>query len=413
MSAVDDTVAIILSGADPDALGPLTERRAKPAVPFGGSYRLIDFTLSNCVHSGLRRIWVLTRFNSLSLQTHLRDGWSVFYPELGEFITPVPPQSEAVTEGMGSASELAQNLKLLDRAEASYVMVTYGDHVYRMDYAAMLNFHIRKSADVTVAGLEVNGYGHGNARSMVQLGAADRVVDILPLGNPGDRPENALASIDVFVFNRDFLKQRLAISDPADPSLSLTNDVLRSVIDSHDVYAYRFGGKVGRVTPDHYWRNLTGVDAYYAANMDLLKLEPPLDLYQADWPIRSYQPQCPPAKTTPGTSSNEGIAVNSIMAGGVLIAGGGVNHSILCHNVRVDDAATVEEAILMSGVVVGRGAQLRNCIVDKQVHVPPGEQIGFDADADRERFYVTEAGIVVVPQGYEFPAQVAKRSASA
>lgn len=404
---LDQTLAVVLAGGTGTRLKPLTAERAKPAVPFGGKYRIIDFVLANCLHSGLRRVLVLTQYKSHSLQKHLRDGWSIFNPELGEYITPVPPQMRTGERWyQGTADAIYQNLYLVERSGAAAVLILSADHIYRMDYQAMLKAHQASGADVTVAAMQVP-LGEARAFGVMAVDAEERITGFeekpqAPQPIPG-QPDVALASMGIYVFSTALLLDELR-TDHSDASSShdFGKDILPRLIASRKVMAYRFGGDTGRVTPDRYWRDVGTLDAYYQANMDLLEPVPPLDLYQEDWPIRSYQAQTPPARTVPGVSGTEGIFINSIVAGGAVIAGGSVQHSILFPQVFIDDGAFVEDAILFQGVRVGAGARLRRCIIDKDVVVPPREQIGYDARRDRERYTVSEQGIVVVPKGYRF-----------
>jgi glucose-1-phosphate adenylyltransferase len=404
---LNQTLAVVLAGGTGTRLKPLTADRAKPAVPFGGKYRIIDFVLANCLHSGLRRVLVLTQYKSHSLQKHLRDGWSIFNPELGEYITPVPPQMRTGERWyQGTADAIYQNLYLVERSGVEAVLILSADHIYRMDYEAMLKAHKENGADVTVAAMEVP-LAEACAFGVMAVDGDDRIIGFeekpeAPRPIPG-QPDVALASMGIYVFSSGLLLEELrADHADADSSHDFGKDILPRLIGSNKVMAYRFGGDTGRVTPDRYWRDVGTIDAYYQANMDLLKPVPPLDLYQADWPIRSYQAQTPPARTVPGASGTEGIFINSIVAGGTVIAGGSVQHSILFPQVFIDDGAFVEDAILFQGVSVGAGARLRRCIIDKDVEVPPREQIGYDSKRDRERFTVSGQGIVVVPKGYHF-----------
>ncbi len=405
---IDDTLTIILAGGEGRRLHPLTLHRAKPAVPFGGKYRIIDFALTNCLYSGLRRILVLTQYKSHSLQKHLRDGWSVFNPELGEYVTPVPAQMRASTGWYaGTADAIHQNFFLVERSGCRQVLILSGDHIYRMDYAAMIARHQASGADVTIACMEVT-LEEARAFGVVQVDGQERITGFhekpeQPLPLP-DAPRHALVSMGIYLFSRSLLEEALR-ADHGDPASShdFGKDLLPALIRSHRVHAYRFGGSAGRVTPDRYWRDVGTIDAYFQANMDLLRTDPPLDLYQDDWPIRTYQPQTPPARTVPGPESgNEGVFINSIVAGGSVIAGGHVHHSILFPRVRVDDEALVENAILMEGVRVGARSHLVNCIVEKGVVVPPDTRIGLDPEEDRQRFPVSEGGVVAIPRDYRF-----------
>ena len=404
---VNNTLAIILAGGTGTRLSPLTEERAKPAVPFGGKYRIIDFTLTNCLHSGLRKVLVLTQYNSHSLQKHLRDGWSVFNPELGEYITPVPPQMRTGDKWYsGTADAIYQNLYLVERASADKVIILSGDHIYRMDYAEMLRFHDENQSDLTVACMKV-AIGDADRFGIMSIdpdnvitGFTEKPSEPAPL--PNDE-QSALASMGVCVFNRELLIDVLR-QDAADDSSGhdFGGDILPKILEKNRVKAYEFGGEGGRVTQDRYWRDVGTIDSYYQANMDLLEAVPPMDLYQSDWNIRTYESQNPPARTVPGLSGYEGLFLNSIVAGGVVIVGAGVGHSILFPGVKINESAFVSDSILFDGVEVGAQAQLNHCIVDKGVYIPPGTVIGQDPKEDARRFTVSEDGIVVVPKNYAF-----------
>jgi len=403
----NNILAIILAGGAGNRLQPLTKFRAKPSVPFGGKYRIIDFTLTNCLHSGIRKILVLTQYKSHSLHKHLRDGWSIFNPELGEYITPVPAQMRHGDKWyQGTADAIYQNDYLLKRSNAEWTIILSGDHIYRMDYASMLHTHKSLAADATVACMrvpveEAKGFG------IMSTDKQQRIVEfkekpevVTPCS---DDPEHALASMGIYIFATKFLIDVLD-EDSIDKNSShdFGKDILPRLIKSHRVCAHPFGEPEGRVSPDNYWRDVGTIDSYYQANMDLLKSIPPLDLYQDDWPIRSYQTQTPPARAVPGDSGNEGVFINSILSGGTIISGGNVGHSVLFQKVFVDDHAIVENSVLFEGVKVGRNARLNNCIIDKYVKVPDGEVIGHDPVEDAKRFQVSENGIVVIPQGYKF-----------
>ncbi len=411
----EETIAVVLAGGAGSRLHPLTAERAKPAVPFGGKYRIIDFTLSNCLRSHLRKILVLTQYKSHSLQKHLRDGWSVFNPSLGEYITPVPPQMRAGASWYaGTADAVRQNLYLLERSRAKYVLILSGDHIYRMDYAAMLVAHRAENADVTIACMDVD-VDEASEFGVLSVDAAGRVTAFEekprhPQPIPGD-PEHALASMGIYVFSRDFLHKALEIDhERRDSSHDFGKDILPGLIGSHRVFAYNFGQNSGRVSVDRYWRDVGTLDAYYAANMDLLRPVPSLDLYQADWRIRTFENQCPPARTVAGDSTNEASLINSIVCSGTIVTGGAVRRSILSPNVRVEDSAVVEDSILFNEVTVGRSARIRKAIVDKYVEIPPEETIGFDLARDRERFFVSEGGVVVVPRDYRWTYSAARNT---
>lgn len=412
---LDATLTIVLAGGAGSRLAPLTADRAKPAVPFGGIYRIVDFTLSNCLHSGLRRILVLTQYKSHSLQKHLRDGWAIFNPEIGEFITTVPAQMR-VGEGWyaGTADAIRQNRYLLERSGAKYLLILAGDHIYRMDYAQMIEKHVRRKWDVTVACVPVplkQAQAFGVVETDEEQGIRKFVEKTDHPPAMLDDPTQALASMGIYVFNLDFLLEMLEQHhESSGPMDDFGRHILPSLVGSRAMGVYRFGSMEGRVTPDGYWRDVGTLDAYYEANMDLLKPVPPLNLYQRDWPIRTYHAQHPPARSVPssidvvgGVARNaSGEVVNTLLAGGDVIIGATLHHSILSPDVWINAGATVEDAILFDDVTVGSGARLKRCIIDKSVTIPPNETIGWDLERDRSRFTVSEGGVVVVPKDYRF-----------
>ena len=404
MYRLSDTLTVVFAGERGQALGSLTADRAKAAVPFGGEYRVIDFTLSNCLHSGLRQIYVLTQFHAHSLHEHLRSGWNVYNTELDEFITPVPPQ---LRDGdrwyAGSAQAIVDNLFLIQRSGASQVLMLNGGYIYRMDYEALLETHRARKAEVTI------GYIHMPARDATGL---DRVtVDSKQRlehyhsrgeGAPdADDGEEVDVSIGAMVFSANLLSSTLGRMGPdAFGGGGLAESLIPQLINDSKVFGYRFGGRKGRVSQDRFFSRVGSVDEYFQANMALLEPVPPLDLYQSDWPIWSHSRRLPPARTAGSSKGNEGIFVNSIVSNGTIIEGGAVSHSVVCPRVRVRDSAAVERCILFDGVEVGEGSELRNCIIDKYARIPVGERIGFDVAKDRERFSVTSKGVVVVAKGY-------------
>ena len=404
---LESTLTVILAGGHGSRLQPLTLERAKPAVPFGGKYRIIDFTLANCLHSGLRRILVLTQYKSHSLQKHLRDGWSLFNPELGEYITVVPPQMRTGESWYaGTADAVYQNLYMLKRSGAERVLILSGDHIYRMDYAAMLEFHAQQGADLTVACMPVTP-DQAHRFGIMSINGEGRITrfEEKPQHSQitSDPLEELLASMGIYVFSIDLLLQVLEEDhERSDSAHDFGEDIIPRLIETVQVCAYRFGGTAGRVSPDRYWRDVGTIDSYYEANMELLRPVPALDLYQPDWPIRTYTGQHPPARTVPGVSGSEGIFINSMVAGGVVIVGGSVQHSILFPHVRIGEEAVIHDSILFNGVEVGEGAHLDRCIIDKDVVIPPCERIGFSREQDAARFTISEKGVVVVPKGYRF-----------
>lgn len=404
---MEDTIAIVLAGGMGSRLSPLTDDRAKPSVPFGGKYRIIDFTLTNCLHSGVRKILVLTQYKSHSLHKHLRDGWSIFNPELGEFITVVPPQMRKGGRWYeGTADAIYHNLWLLERSESKYVVVLSGDHIYRMDYAAMLEEHIANQAELTIACIpvpkaEAQSFGVMTTDDTGKITQFDEKPSS-PASMPDD-PEMSLASMGIYIFSIDTLLNTLN-EDAANEESShdFGNDIIPKLIGNDTVYAYNFCNDKGRVAKDCYWRDVGTIDSLYQANMDLLEPVPPMNVYQSDWAVRTYERQLPPARTVSSATGNEGIFINSIIASGVVNSGGSVHHSVISSSVRIEDGATITGSILFDHVEVGEGCQLKNCIIDKRVKIPPHTTIGFDLTEDRKRFKVSERGIVVVPEDYQF-----------
>jgi glucose-1-phosphate adenylyltransferase len=407
LASLGNTLTVVLAGGEGKRLYPLTADRAKPAIPFGGKYRVIDFTLSNCLHSGLRRILVLTQYKSHSLHKHLRDGWSIFNPELGEYITTVPPQMRTGANWyQGTADAIYQNLYLVQRSGADKIIILAGDHIYRMDYAPMLRFHDEKNAALTIACMEVPK-DSASQFGVLSLDNDAKITEFHekpenPAASPTD-PNISLVSMGVYVFSIKHLMEILEKDHQnTQSSHDFGNDIIPLMLENEPVFGYAFGGEGGRVSCDRYWRDVGTVDSYYQANMDLLQPVPPLNLYQKDWAIRSYSSQCPPARTAPGLLGNEGISINSICASGVVITGGGVQASILSNNVYIDEDTYVDSSLLFNEVRIGKGCQLKNCIIDKHVQVPDGTNIGHDPESDRARFHVSESGVIVVPKGYQF-----------
>jgi glucose-1-phosphate adenylyltransferase len=403
---LDKTLTVILAGGQGSRLQPLTQERTKAAVPFGGQYRIIDFSLVNCLHSGLRRVLVLTQYKSHSLQKHLRDGWSLFNPELGEYVTAVPPQMRRGGGWYdGTADAIYQNLYMLKRSGAERVLILPGDHIYRMDYAPMIAFHMQHDASVTVASMQ-RSHAEVGLSGVLGLDKSGRVNTYGTLSKQPqveDQESTAQVSMGIYLFSIDDLITVLEEDHGlAGSSHDLTQDILPRMVGEGAVYAYQFGGEAGRVSQDRYWRDLATIDSYYEANMELLDPVPLLDLYQPEWPIRTHHGQTPPARTVPGVSGSEGIFINSIVANGVLIVGGSVQRSVLFPKTLIGDEAVIHNSILFNGVQVGDGAQLENCIVDKGVVIPPGARIGFDKESDAARFTVSPKGVVVIPKGYRF-----------
>ena len=400
-----NTLAMILAGGQGERLYPLTRDRAKPAVPFGGVYRIIDFTLSNCINSGLRRLHVLTQYKSISLDRHLRLGWDIFNPELGEYVNIIPPQQRTVSRWYrGTADAVYQNIYTLERTRPEYTFVLSGDHVYKMDYNRMLEFHVERSAELTIACIPVEREKAVHL-GVVDVGEGGRIVGFEekpaePKAIPGD-PERCLASMGIYVFMTESLVREVSRDARKQSAHDFGRDIIPSMVGrGGGVYCYNFAEQSDGAP---YWRDIGMLDAYWEANMDLVSVKPDLDLYDPSWPIRTYHEQMPPAKTVHAEKKRRGVALHSLVSAGCIISGGRVERSILSPRVRVNSYSRVTDSILMDGVEVGRGAEVHRAIVDKDVKIPAGERIGFDLDRDRARFVVTSSGTVAVQK--EMPAE--------
>jgi glucose-1-phosphate adenylyltransferase len=397
---LDDILVILLAGGAGERLYPLTKERAKPAVYFGGPYRIIDFTLSNCINSGLRRIFIATQYKSLSLNRHIRMGWSVVSEELGEFIEILPPQKRVGEHWyLGTADAVYQNLYSIVNEAPSHVIVLSGDHVYKMDYAKMLRFHVDHDADATLAAIEVPLADAGRF-GIVGVNEENRVVGfeekpVNPAPVPGS-PDVALASMGVYVFRSDVLVRALEEDAArADSEHDFGKNIIPALFREAPVCCYRFYDENKKAAK--YWRDIGTLDAYYEASMDLCHVNPEFNLYDPEWPLRTYQPQAPPAKFVFAEEGRRcGQALDSIVSAGCIISGSSIRGSILCPRVRVHSFCQIEQSILMPGVRIGRHARIRRAIIDRDVLIPRGALIGFDAAEDRRRHMVTDGGVVVV-----------------
>jgi glucose-1-phosphate adenylyltransferase len=396
----DDVLVILLAGGAGERLFPLTADRAKPAVYFGGPYRIIDFTLSNCINSGLRRIFIATQYKSLSLNRHIRMAWNVVSEELGEFVEILPPQKRVGEHWyLGTADAVYQNLYSIVREAPRHVIVLSGDHVYKMDYSKMLRFHLEKDADVTLATIEVP-IDDGRRFGIVGIDEDERVRQFQekpaePAAVPGS-PHLALASMGIYIFKADVLVRTLEHdAAQADSQHDFGKNLIPLLIHAGRAFSYRFYDENKKASK--YWRDIGTLDAYYEASMDLCDVSPEFNLYDPEWPLRTYQPQAPPAKFVFGDEGKRcGYALDSVISNGCIISGSRVSGSVLCPNVRVHSFGTIEQSILMPGVRVGRHARIRRAIIDRDVLIPRGAVIGFDPEEDRRRHAVTDGGVVVV-----------------
>lgn len=401
-----DVSVVILAGGKGERLEPLTRHRTKPAVPFGGIYRIIDFTLSNAINSNLRKIFILTQYKCISLNRHLREGWNIFSSALGEYIEALPPQQRVKdTWYLGTADAVYQNIYSIEKEDPKYVLILSGDHVYKMDYRQMLNLHKERGADITVGivGVPVSESVH---YGIIQLDQNQRIIGFRekPKGNPftlPNKPNLCLASMGIYVFNTKTLYEILE-SDTHDAKSShdFGRDILPEAINRLKVYGFKFIDE--NQSEAQYWRDVGSIDAYYQANMDLIAVTPVFNLYDQVWPIRTYQVQAPPPKfvfAQKGPGGRIGMATDSLVCQGCIISGGRVQNSILSPNVRVNSYAQVHQSILFEGVSIGREAKIKKAIIDKDVTIPENTEIGYNLEEDRRRFTVSEDGIVVIAKG--------------
>jgi len=397
-------LAMILAGGKGERLHPLTLHRAKPAVPFGGIYRIIDFTLSNCINSGIRKIAVLTQYKSLSLDKHLRLGWNFFSGELNEFIISVPPQQRVGDKWyQGTADAIYQNIYMIEKDAPDHLLILAGDHIYKMDYAEMLRFHQQENADATVAAIEVP-IEQATSFGVIEVEDGCRIVGFeekpgRPKASPG-RPDMAFASMGVYLFNTKKILEHLRFDALQDTSHDFGKNIIPEMMRTSRVCAYNFIDKNKKAAK--YWRDVGTIDAYWEANRDLVSVDPLLNLYDNAWPMRTYQAQNPPAKfvfAQEKKGGRLGTALDSIVAHGCILSGGRVQNSVLSPNVRINSYTEVNDSILMENVDIGRHCRIRRAVIDKDVVIPPGTEIGYNLDEDRKRFHVTPSGIVVIGKG--------------
>ena len=400
-----DVLTLILAGGKGTRLEPLTRDRAKPAVPFGGLYRIIDFTLSNCINSNLRRMLVLTQYKARSLDRHIAAGWGFLSRDLGEYIEVLPPQQRIDEHWYkGTADAIYQNIYSIEKEEPRYVLILAGDHIYKMDYGDMIRLHLERGADLTIGCIPVP-LREATEFGVMQVDSHDKVVRFQekprePAPMPDD-PTHCLASMGIYVFTaRPMYELLCQDATRGDSDHDFGKNIIPGLILTNRVYAYRFRDKNRKAVP--YWRDVGTLDAYYQANMDLVEIDPVLNLYDQEWPIRTHQPQLPPPKFVfsdegPRGQVRRGEAHDSMVCQGCIISGGHVRRSILSPNVRVNSYAVVENSILFEGVDVGRHSRVRKAIVDKDVRIPQNTTIGYDLEQDRKRgFLVTEQGVVVI-----------------
>jgi len=406
----EQVIAVILAGGKGSRLDPLTRDRAKPAVPFGGAYRIIDFTLSNCLNSGIKKVLILTQYKAMSLDRHITVGWQRYFcRELGEFADVVPPQ-QRIDESwyQGTADAVYQNIYTiekeisLEKHRPTYVIILAGDHIYKMDYRKLLEFHLESGALATIGVLRQRRSEAARQFGVMEVDTQNRVLGFQekpadPKPIPGD-PEFCLASMGIYVFSARFLFEELCKDATRRGSRhDFGNDIIPAILPTGKVFAYPFRDENRK--RDAYWRDVGTLDAYYEANMDLVSVDPELNMYDMEWPIRTYQPNLPPPKFVFAEEHRRGYALDSIVCAGTIVSGGRVQRSILGHQVRINSYAEVEDSILFAGVNIGRHARIRRAIIDKGIQIPAGVEIGFDPKLDLARgFTVTDRGVTVIAQ---------------
>lgn len=401
---MDRVLAFILAGGRGERLYPLTRDRTKPAVPFGAIYRIIDFTLSNCINSHLRKVYVLSQYKSLSLSRHIQLGWNILSSTLGEFITVVPAQ-QRISENWykGTADAIYQNIYLVQKEQPELLLILSGDHVYKMDYSELIAFHLEKGAEVTVAAVEIET-GLSQEFGVITVDSDCRIVEFeekpaRPKTVPS-KPDKILASMGIYVFNTDVMVRKLIEDAKKNTAHDFGKNVMPAMVATNRIFAYNFKDEKGEAG---YWRDVGTIEAYFESNMDLVSVTPLLNLYESEWPIHTYHDPSPPARTVFDKHSDKGrrgAVLESIISGGCIIKGAEVRRSLLSPNVRIDSAAQVEDSILLEGVQIGEGARIRKSIIDKESRIPPGMRIGYDLKEDTKQFSVADSGIVVVPKGF-------------
>ncbi len=396
------TLGILLAGGVGERLYPLTRHRAKPAVPFGGNYRIVDVTLSNCINSGLRRVYILTQYKSLSLNRHIRNGWyNLVARELDEFIEVIPPQKRVGENWyLGTADAVWQNLYSINAVDQiNFVIILYGDHIYKMNYSRMVLEHVETQADVTIGAIEVPIH-EGHRFGVLRVDDSGRIRAFAekpqdPEPSPWN-PANAFVSMGIYILDRKLLAETVE-RDAQNPGSShdFGADILPSLIDRYGVYAHRFVDENKKES--QYWLDVGTIKAYYEANMDLVAVSPQFNLYDKEWPIRTYQRQYPPAKFVFGRQgSRMGVAIDSIVSAGSIISGGKVINSVLGPDVHIHSYCEVDQSILFAHVDIARYCRIRNAIIDRGVVIPENTSIGYDTDQDMARYHISDGGIVVV-----------------
>ncbi|MDP2760194.1 MAG: glucose-1-phosphate adenylyltransferase [Sideroxyarcus sp.] len=398
-----NTVALVLAGGRGSRLHNMTDWNAKPAVQFGGKFRIIDFPLSNCMNSGIRRIGVVTQYKAHTLIEHIQKGWGFLRGEFNEFVALLPAQQRIQEEWYrGTADAVFQNIDILRGYNPEYIVILAGDHIYKMDYGEMLAEHVRSEADMTIGCIEVS-VAEASSFGVMTVNEEDRIVKFSekpahPTELPG-KPGRALASMGIYVFNAKFLYEQLVRdADTKSSTHDFGHDIIPYLIERYRVYAHRYehscvGMKEGR---EAYWRDVGTIDAYWEANMEMVSVVPDLDLYDKTWPIWTYQEQLPPAKFVFNDEGRRGEAIDSMVSGGDIISGARVQHSILFSDVRVGERSVVTDSVVLSGCRIGKNVKLHRVVLDNKCEIPDGMQIGINCDEDAKRFHVSKGGITLV-----------------
>jgi glucose-1-phosphate adenylyltransferase len=399
-----DTLGVLLAGGAGERLYPLTRDRAKPAVTFGGIYRIIDITLSNCLNSDLRRVYILTQYKALSLNRHIREGWNILGREVGEFIEVLPPMKRVSDQWyQGTADAVYQNIYSIGSEQPKYVLILSGDHIYKMDYGKMMAQHLDSAADITLATIQIDPsqtyqFGVVDVDKDGRINGFQEKPKITTLRSPLN-PEKVAGSMGVYLFNADVLiPALLKDAESKQSSHDFGKDILPKMVEDYRVFAYDFVDENKKEAL--YWRDVGTLEAYYEANMDIVSVSPIFNLYDEAWPIRTHQRQYPPAKFVFAEAGRSGTALDSIVSGGCIVSGGAVKNSVLSPDVRVNSYSELDSCILFTHVSVGRRCRVRKAIIDRDVHLPEGTSIGYDAEADRQRYFVTDSGITVVTRDY-------------
>jgi len=400
-----DTLGVLLAGGAGERLFPLTRDRAKPAVPFGGNYRIIDITLSNCINSDLRRVYILTQYKALSLNRHIREGWTgIVAQELGEFIEILPPmQRVSANWYMGTADAVYQNIYSIGAEQPKHVLILSGDHIYKMNYGKMLEHHKDSGGDVTLATLPIDP-ADVSRFGVVEVGRSGEVIGFLEKPQSTDlrspfNPNMVDASMGIYIFNTDVLLPAL-MKDAEDPTSKhdFGHNILPAILGKYKMHAFNFVDENRKEAL--YWRDVGTLEAYYDANMDVASVSPVFNLYDANWPMRTRVRQYPPAKFVFGEPGRTGMAINSVISAGCIVSGAVVRNSVLSQDVRVNSYSEVDSSIIFSHVNIGRHCRIRRAIIDRDVHIPEGTVIGYDPVEDRRNYFVTPSGLTVVTRDY-------------